>query len=85
MARAVPAPGVAVAEYKRVCAAIHCSSAGVRARRSAARIRNPPVALSNDSMLTSMMAVDNIVEERADKTNLWDVNLEMSYHEEKKS
>jgi protoporphyrinogen oxidase len=36
------------------------------------------------SMLTAMMAVDNILEGRADKTNLWDVNLDMVYHEEKK-
>ena len=36
------------------------------------------------SMLTAMMAVDNILEGRADKSNLWDVNLEMSYHEEKR-
>ncbi len=37
------------------------------------------------SMLTAMMAVDNIVEGRTDKSNLWDVNLEMAYHEEKKT
>jgi protoporphyrinogen oxidase len=37
------------------------------------------------SMLTAMMAVDNIVEGRTDKTNLWEVNVEMVYHEEKKS
>lgn len=37
------------------------------------------------SMLTAMLAVDNIIEGRVDKTNLWDVNLEMVYHEEKKS
>jgi hypothetical protein len=35
-------------------------------------------------MLTAMLAVDNIIEGRVDKTNLWDVNLEMVYHEEKK-
>ncbi|MGA2137401.1 MAG: NAD(P)/FAD-dependent oxidoreductase [Verrucomicrobiia bacterium] len=35
------------------------------------------------SMLASMMAVDNILEGRTDKTNLWDINLEMVYHEEK--
>ena len=35
------------------------------------------------SMLTAMMAVDNIIEGRTDKTNLWEVNLEMVYHEEK--
>ena len=36
------------------------------------------------SMLTAMLAVDNILEGRTDKSNLWDVNLEMVYHEEKK-
>lgn len=37
------------------------------------------------SMLTAMMAVDNILEGRTDKSNLWEVNLEMVYHEEKKA
>jgi protoporphyrinogen oxidase len=36
------------------------------------------------SMLTAMMAVDNIVAGRTDKSNLWEVNLDMVYHEEKK-
>ena len=36
------------------------------------------------SMLTAMIAVDNIVEGRTDKSNLWEINLEMAYHEEKK-
>jgi protoporphyrinogen oxidase len=36
------------------------------------------------SMLTAMMAVDNIVAGRVDKSELWDVNTEMDYHEEKK-
>ncbi len=36
------------------------------------------------SMLTAMLAVDNIVDGRTDKANLWEVNLEMVYHEEKK-
>jgi protoporphyrinogen oxidase len=35
------------------------------------------------SMLTAMMAVDNIVDGRTDHANLWDVNLDMVYHEEK--
>ena len=35
------------------------------------------------SMLTAMMAVDNILEGRTDQSNLWDVNLDMAYHEEK--
>ncbi|MEM7545802.1 MAG: NAD(P)/FAD-dependent oxidoreductase [Pseudomonadota bacterium] len=33
------------------------------------------------SMLTAMMAVDNIIAGRTDTTNLWDVNLEQDYHE----
>ncbi len=36
------------------------------------------------SMLTSMLAVDNIISGRTDKSNLWEVNLDMVYHEEKK-
>ena len=35
------------------------------------------------SMLTAMMAVDNIVAGKTDKTELWEVNTEMDYHEEK--
>ena len=35
------------------------------------------------SMLTAMLAVDNILAGQSDDTNLWDVNLEMEYHEEK--
>ena len=34
-------------------------------------------------MLTAMTAVDNIVEGRTDKSNIWAVNTEMDYHEEK--
>ncbi len=33
------------------------------------------------SMLTAMTAVDNIVEGRRDKSNIWAVNTEMEYHE----
>lgn len=36
------------------------------------------------SMLTAMTAVDNIIAGRMDKNNLWEINLEMVYHEEKK-
>lgn len=36
------------------------------------------------SMLTAMTAVDNIVAGRTDKSNLWEINLDMVYHEEKK-
>jgi protoporphyrinogen oxidase len=33
------------------------------------------------AMLAAMTAVDNIIEGRTDKTNLWDLNTEMEYHE----
>jgi protoporphyrinogen oxidase len=36
------------------------------------------------SMLTAMTAVDNIIAGRTDKENVWAVNTEMEYHEEKK-
>jgi protoporphyrinogen oxidase len=36
------------------------------------------------SMLTAMMSVDNIIEGREDKKNIWDVNTEVDYHETKK-
>jgi protoporphyrinogen oxidase len=35
------------------------------------------------SMLTAMTAVGNIVEDRKDKANIWDVNTEEEYHESK--
>ena len=35
------------------------------------------------SMLTAMIAVDNIIAGKMDKTNLWEVNTETEYHEEK--
>lgn len=35
------------------------------------------------SMLTAMTAVDNILSGRTDKANLWAVNTEMEYHEER--
>lgn len=35
------------------------------------------------SMLTAMTAVDNIVEGRTDKSNIWAVNTEQEYHENK--
>jgi protoporphyrinogen oxidase len=37
------------------------------------------------SMLTAMTAVDNIIEGRTDKANLWALNTEMEYHESKES
>lgn len=36
------------------------------------------------SMLTAMTAVDNLVEGRRDKANIWEVNTEEEYHEETK-
>jgi protoporphyrinogen oxidase len=35
------------------------------------------------SMLTAMTAVDNIISGRLDQSNIWAVNTEMEYHEEK--
>src|SRR5439155_24866630 len=35
------------------------------------------------SMLTAMEAVNNIIAGRTDKSNIWDVNTEAEYHEEK--
>jgi hypothetical protein len=35
------------------------------------------------SMLTAMVAVDNIVAGVTDKSDIWAVNAEESYHEEK--
>ena len=37
------------------------------------------------SMLTAMTVVDNLVGGRIDKANIWDVNTEEEYHEEKRS
>ena len=34
------------------------------------------------SMLTAMVAVDNIARGSADKENVWAVNTEQEYHEE---
>ncbi|MBO9635311.1 MAG: NAD(P)/FAD-dependent oxidoreductase [Chitinophagaceae bacterium] len=38
---------------------------------------------SDHSMLTAMVAVDNICEGVTDKSNLWEINTEQEYHEEK--
>lgn len=35
------------------------------------------------SMLTAMTAVDNILSERTDKSNIWQINMEQEYHENK--
>jgi hypothetical protein len=35
-------------------------------------------------MLTAMMAVDDIIAGKTDRTSLWEVNTEMDYHEESK-
>ena len=37
------------------------------------------------SMLTAMVAVDNILADETGKANLWDINTEEEYHEEKNS
>jgi protoporphyrinogen oxidase len=37
------------------------------------------------SMLTAMVAVDNIIASKTDKTKLWEVNTETNYHEERAS
>jgi protoporphyrinogen oxidase len=37
------------------------------------------------SMLTAMVSVDNIIAGRTDKSNIWEVNTEMEYHEAKQS
>jgi protoporphyrinogen oxidase len=39
---------------------------------------------SDHSMLTAMVAVDNISQGIRDKANIWEVNTEQEYHEEKK-
>lgn len=39
---------------------------------------------SDHSMLTAMLSVDNIIAGRTNKTNIWEVNTEMDYHEEEK-
>jgi hypothetical protein len=36
------------------------------------------------SMLTAMTAVDNIIAGKTSKDNIWNVNSESEYHEEKK-
>jgi hypothetical protein len=33
-------------------------------------------------MLAAMTAVDNLVAGRRDKSNIWDVNTELEYHEQ---
>lgn len=38
---------------------------------------------SDHSMLTAMVAVDNIIAGRTNKTNIWDINTEQEYHENK--
>ena len=37
---------------------------------------------SDHSMMTAITAVENIIEGRKDKSNIWAVNLEDDYHEE---
>ncbi len=38
---------------------------------------------SDHSMLTAMTAVDNIIADKKDKENIWQINTEQDYHEEK--
>ena len=38
---------------------------------------------SDHSMLTAMAAVENIITGRKDKTNIWEINTEDEYHEER--
>jgi len=38
---------------------------------------------SDHSMLTAMVAVENILARKKDKENIWSVNMEQDYHEEK--
>jgi hypothetical protein len=40
---------------------------------------------SDHSMLTAMVAVDNIAEGVTSKGNIWAINTEQEYHEEKKN
>jgi hypothetical protein len=40
---------------------------------------------SDHSMLTAMTAVENIVNGRKDKKNIWDINTEETYHEERRA
>ena len=40
---------------------------------------------SDHSMLTAMVAVDNICADIANKENIWTINTEREYHEEKKT
>ncbi len=40
---------------------------------------------SDHSMLTAMTAVENIINGRNDKKNIWDINTEETYHEERQA
>jgi protoporphyrinogen oxidase len=37
---------------------------------------------ADHSMLTAMVSVENIISDRTDKSNIWDINAEEEYHEE---
>jgi len=37
------------------------------------------------SMLTAITAVDNILHNKVSKENIWDINTEEEYHEEKQN
>jgi UDP-galactopyranose mutase len=40
---------------------------------------------SDHSMLTAMTAVENIINGKKDKKNIWDINTEETYHEEREA
>jgi len=40
---------------------------------------------SDHSMLTAMTAVENIINDRKDKSNIWEINTEETYHEEQRA
>jgi protoporphyrinogen oxidase len=37
---------------------------------------------SDHSMMTAMVAVDNIISQKKDRSNIWAVNMEQDFHEE---
>jgi len=40
---------------------------------------------ADHSMLTAMVAVENVINNISSKDNIWSVNTEESYHEEKET
>jgi hypothetical protein len=39
---------------------------------------------ADHSMMTAMIAVDNIINNQKDRSNIWAVNMEQDFHEESK-